>query len=124
MQNKQKGASSGGDSVKGLDLALKNIELKEEIRALKERQNTLLRESLQHQYMRHRVQIEAERILQRQKEELVRLTAQTEESLLAIKKASLPVPLPDTGPQTFRENPPGKMQGKRPIKKQSRINFI
>lgn len=121
MANKQRGAGQG-EAVKGLDLAVKNTELKEEIRLLKEKQNLLLRESLQHQYMRYRVQIEADRILQKQKAELQHLEVLTEAAILAVKNASLPTP--DAGSQPFKENPSVKSQARKPIKRQSRINFI
>lgn len=122
MQGKQKGNGAGGDNIKGLDLAMKNIELKEEIRVLKEKQNTFVRESLQHQYMRYRLQVEIERVLQAQKEGLLRLIEQTEEALQAVKNASLPAPA--TGPQPFKENPSAKTQTRRAIKRQNPINFI
>ncbi|KAI5186915.1 hypothetical protein NEHOM01_1799 [Nematocida homosporus] len=99
------------EPVEGLDLAIKNIELKEEIRALKERQTTILRESLKHQYNRYRTQAEAERLLTTQKEALQALMTQTNEALQALKEMAQPPtaqsnPTKSTPTQPFKENPP------------------
>lgn len=75
------GRSEPGEHVQGLDLARKNTELKEEVRALKEQQNVLLRESLRHQYTRYKTNTEALRILEKHAELLQDLLLQTREGM-------------------------------------------
>lgn len=100
----------------GLDLAIKNTELKEEIRELKEKHNSLLRESLQNQYMRYKMRAESEKILEEQKASLSSILERVELGLKALKDEST-----DTGhikdlrnlktksqPMPFKENPKQK----------------
>ncbi|KAI5190114.1 hypothetical protein NECID01_0807 [Nematocida sp. AWRm77] len=75
-----------GEKIQGLDLAVKNIELKEEVRSLKEKHNVLLRESLQHQYLRYKIQRETEQVLVQQKHMLEETLASTNQLLHLIRK--------------------------------------
>ncbi|KAI5173089.1 hypothetical protein NEFER03_2067 [Nematocida sp. LUAm3] len=72
----------------GLDLALKNTELKEEIKALKEKQNELSRDSLKHKYMRYRAQAETERILNDKKRALEGLIERIDSAVSYIRTLS------------------------------------
>jgi len=70
----------------GLDLALTNVELKEEIRSLKEKQNVLLRESLQTQYSSYKLQTELESHLHAQKGALQTLLSSPTTALQIVQK--------------------------------------
>lgn len=63
------------------DIALKNTELKEEVKRLKEKQSDLLREILQHKYAGYKLQAEVEALLVAHKNTLNLLVAETEQLL-------------------------------------------
>ncbi|KAI5163091.1 hypothetical protein NEAUS03_2193 [Nematocida ausubeli] len=91
----------------GYDLATKNTELKEEIKGLKEKQNTLLRESLKHQYLRYRMQSDSERILEEQKVLLLQILQKIEQGLAALKEEDAK-PANKKARQPLKENPKQK----------------
>ncbi|KAH9385341.1 uncharacterized protein NEMAJ01_0237 [Nematocida major] len=108
MKFKRKRSAEEGYVV-GLDLATKNTELKEEIRDLKEKQNALLRESLQHQYLRYKMKTESEKILHEQKVLLAGVLEKIEQSLHALRKEEPVSPQrPKEGRNPLKENPKQK----------------
>ncbi|OAG32300.1 hypothetical protein NEDG_02051 [Nematocida displodere] len=72
------------DTDQSFDLAVKNTELKEEIKTLKEKQNLLMRESLQHQYLTFKIKSEAEALLAQHMVLLSQLSTTTDESIKAL----------------------------------------
>lgn len=96
------------DQPVGLDLAIKNIELKEEIKELKEKQNALLRESLQHQYLRYKMKTESEKILEEQKASLSLILERVEYGLKLLKEEKKEHFKPKPQAMAFKENPKQK----------------
>ncbi|KAI5190579.1 hypothetical protein NEMIN01_1117 [Nematocida minor] len=93
----------------GFDLAMKNTELKEEIKELKEKQNSLLRESLKHQYLCYRMKTESEKILQEQKASLSSILEKVEQGLKLLKEEeSGDTKAPKTRMTVLKENPKQK----------------
>ncbi|KAI5166095.1 hypothetical protein NEIG_01942 [Nematocida sp. ERTm5] len=91
----------------GYDLATKNTELKEEIKDLKERQNTLVQESLKHQYLRYKMQSDSERILTEQRTLLLEIIQKIEQGLALLKEEEAK-PINKKTRQPFKENPKQK----------------
>lgn len=87
-----------------LDLALKNTELKEEIRALKEQQNVLVRESLRHQYEEYKIRSELEAILSAQLQAFEEMAKETSKQMEKVRGAALSSGQDPKAPGALREN--------------------
>lgn len=82
-------AGKRAEKASGQELAVRNTELKEEVRGHREKQAQLLREMLQHRYLRYRIQTETEQALVQQRALLEQALTSTDALLRVVRQDAL-----------------------------------